>query len=147
MLEQLECRFHHLGVACRNLAKEASIWYDLGYKPESEIFEDPSQSACGQFLSGPGPRIELLCSTTPDGPIAQMITRGIRIYHQGFETVAFDAALNSLQKGNYKLVKGPVPAVAFAGRRIAFFLMPNMNMIEIIEKEDHVNELHDNRGV
>ena len=135
MLDQLGCRFHHLGVACRDLAQEARTWLSLGYRADSEIFEDPIQSVRGQFLAGPGPKLELLASLTPDGPVAQMVRRGIKIYHQGFETAGFDAAIIVLRGANFKLVKGPVPSVAFATRRIAFFLMPNMSLIEIIEKE------------
>jgi methylmalonyl-CoA/ethylmalonyl-CoA epimerase len=135
MLNQLGCDFHHLGVACRDLEQEIRLWSQLGYQQESPIFEDPVQSVRGLFLTGPGPRLELLVSLTQEGPVAQMVRRGIKIYHQGFEAPDFDDAIALLRAANYKLVKGPVPAVAFAGRRIAFFLMPNMNLIEIIESE------------
>jgi hypothetical protein len=36
----------------------------------------------------------------------------------------------------FKMVVPPAPAVAFQGRRIAFFFMPNMFLVEVIEGEN-----------
>jgi methylmalonyl-CoA/ethylmalonyl-CoA epimerase len=134
MLDRLRCAFHHLGVACRDLDRESLPWLALGYRVESQVFEDPIQGVKGQFLVGPGPRLELLASLAPDQPVASMVRRGITLYHQGYETPLFDQTVAALSEANNKLVKGPVPAVAFGGRQIAFFVLPNMNIVEIIEK-------------
>ncbi|MEW9617720.1 VOC family protein [Shinella sp. S4-D37] len=135
MLDSLDCHFHHLGVACRDIEQEARSWLRLGYKKETEIFVDPTQRVRGQFLVGVGPRLELLQSFSPNGTIAELAGRGIKIYHQAFETTKFEETVDSLRGQNCKLVEGPVPAVAFEGRRIAFLFMPNMGLIEIIEKD------------
>lgn len=133
MLQALKCTFHHLGVACRNLDQEFEVWKALGYEAEGPDFEDPVQRVRGRFLTGPGPRLELLVALTPDSPVEAMVRRGIKFYHQAFETSAFDEAVAALKQANYKLATGPVPAVAFEERRIAFFFLPQLNLIELIE--------------
>ena len=134
MLNRLNCKFHHLGLACADLDREARPWLDLGYRNEAQDFEDPIQKVRGRFLIGPGPRLELLTPLSVDSPITAMIQRGVRIYHQAFEAPTFDETIATLRAANYKLVAGPVPAVAFEDRRIAFLVVPNLNVIEIIEK-------------
>lgn len=127
------CRFHHLGLACRDLDRERLDWAKLGYALEGQPFVDPIQKVRGVFMTGAGPRLELLAPSEPGSPLEGYLARGTKLYHQGFETEAFDATLRRLTEGGCKLTAEPAPAVAFAGRRIAFVLMPTLNLIEIIE--------------
>lgn len=133
MLDRDGCRFHHLGLACRDLAKESAAWTGLGYRPEGPIFVDPVQKIRGCFLVGPGPRLELLTPEGEGSPIEGYLARGIKIYHQAFESDAFETDLAALTAQGGKITAGPVPAVAFDGRRIAFVLLPTLNLIELIE--------------
>ena len=52
--------FHHIGYATPSLEKERAFFAFLGYHLEGEPFADRLQGVTGCFLSGPGPRIELL---------------------------------------------------------------------------------------
>ncbi len=135
MLKSLNASFHHLGLACRDLDAEARAWLDLGYHAEAPDFEDPIQRVRGRFLAGPGPRLELLAGCSSDSPIEGLVRRNIKIYHQAWEVPRFDDAVAKLRNAKYRLVTSPAPAVAFEGRRIVFFFMPNMNLIELIEQE------------
>ncbi len=133
MLYRLNCVFHHLGLACADLDREAGAWLGLGYRIEAPTFEDPTQKVRGRFLIGPGPRLELLAPRSADSPISAIIRSGAKIYHQAYEAPAFEETIATLRAANFKLVTGPVPAVAFEGRQIAFLVAPNLNVIEIIE--------------
>jgi len=133
MLDPAHFRFHHLGVACREIGREAEGWAKLGYAAEGPDFTDPIQKVRGRFLVGLGPRLELLEPAGPDSPIDGVLARGGKIYHQGFEAFAFDAALTRLQAAGLRPVSAPAPAIAFAGRRICFLMTPTLNLIEIIE--------------
>ena len=125
--------FHHLGLACRSISKEARHLASLGYAQVGETFEDPLQGVRGCFLEGPGPRLELLeplaGSTTLDGFLA----RGVKMYHQAFETPCLDAALEWHLGRRARVVSPPKPAVAFGGRRVAFIALPTMLIVELIE--------------
>jgi methylmalonyl-CoA/ethylmalonyl-CoA epimerase len=132
-LEALPLTFHHLGVACRSLDTEAAAWTALGYVAEGPDFTDPIQQVSGRFLVGQGPRLELLVAAGPDSPIPAMLARGVKIYHQAYETPDFDGVLAALRARRWKVTVGPVPAIAFGGRRIAFLMNASMNLVEIIE--------------
>jgi methylmalonyl-CoA/ethylmalonyl-CoA epimerase len=43
-------------------------------------------------------------------------------------------ALEKAKQQGCKVLVSPVPAAAFGGRRISFVMMPNMLMVEFIEK-------------
>jgi methylmalonyl-CoA/ethylmalonyl-CoA epimerase len=133
MLSELGCTFHHLGVACRNLEGEAKVWTQLGYTADGPDFEDPIQMVKGRFLSGAGPRLELLIPTTPHSPVAAVLQRGEKIYHQAFIAPNLAETVDTLRRARCKLTVGPVPAVAFGGRQIAFLMTPTMNLLEFIE--------------
>ncbi|MCW5701093.1 MAG: VOC family protein [Bradyrhizobium sp.] len=132
MLDKMGCTFHHLGVACRNIEVEAKVWNAFGYVAEGPDFDDPVQRINGRFLIGPGPRLEILAPTTPDSPVEGILARGTKIYHQAFTVPRLDEAVAAARANRCKLMVGPVPAVAFEGRPIAFLLMPNMNLLEFI---------------
>ncbi|NYT58411.1 VOC family protein [Alcaligenaceae bacterium] len=133
MLNKLSCTFHHIGIACRDLDAESVHWQALGYVIEEPEFEDPVQRVRGRFLVGPGPRLELLTPAGPGSPVEGVIKRRNKMYHQAFEAPDFMAAISALEAGGARLVSEPASAVAFDGRRIAFLLLPNANLIEIIE--------------
>jgi methylmalonyl-CoA/ethylmalonyl-CoA epimerase len=135
MLERLGCDFHHLGVACRDLDAEEQSWAFLGYRRDTADFHDPRQKVSGRFLVGPGPRLELLVGTSQESPVAAMVRQGIKLYHHAYVTERFDETVGSLRSRGIKLVSGPMPAVAFDGCKIAFFMTPTMNLIEIIERK------------
>jgi hypothetical protein len=46
-----------------------------------------------------------------------------------------DAAVASLRAARGKLLLAPTPAVAFAGRPIAFVMLPNQLLCELIARE------------
>jgi methylmalonyl-CoA/ethylmalonyl-CoA epimerase len=135
MLDAASFRFHHLGVACRDIRREAEGWKTLGYAAEEPEFHDPIQRVRGCFLTGLGPRLELLEPAGDGSPLDGVLARGAKIYHQGFTAFAFERALDHLQASGLKAVSSPAPAVAFGGRRVCFFMTPTLNLIEIIEAD------------
>lgn len=133
MLNDLGCHFHHIGIACRKLDTEQAYWSVLGYTLESPEFEDPVQKVRGRFLTGPGPRLELLAPTAEDSPVQGVLQRRTKMYHQAFETREFDRALAALEDTGARRTAEPAAAIAFGGRRIVFLMLPNGNLLEIIE--------------
>jgi methylmalonyl-CoA/ethylmalonyl-CoA epimerase len=62
------------------------------------------------------------------------LERGIKIYHQAFEVPDVRSAIATLVGSRARVVVEPVPAVAFDGRDIAFLLLPNGSLIEVIQQ-------------
>ncbi len=65
----MDLHFHHLGMACRNIAAELPELAIVGYRPEGPIFEDPIQQVRIQFVSGGGPRLELIEPADAQSPV------------------------------------------------------------------------------
>lgn len=131
MIEGL--RFHHIGVVCRDLDSEQKMFELLGYQREGAEFVDPLQRIRGRFLVGGGPRLELLAATDDLSPVRPWLQRGVKFYHQAFETDHLEDALSDLIGRQGRVVVEPVPAVAFNGRKIAFVMLPGSLLIELIQ--------------
>jgi methylmalonyl-CoA/ethylmalonyl-CoA epimerase len=124
--------FHHIGVACRDLDRELRALAALGYSADSEPFVDPLQRIRGLFVSGPGPRLELLAPAGDASPVTIWLERGIRMYHQAYEVDNLSDAIARFVAGRAIVVSPPTPAVAFGNREVAFLMLPNMQLIELI---------------
>ena len=126
--------FHHIGIACRDIRVEADNYALLGYSPEGAEFEDPKQGIQGRFYVGPGPRIELLCPLEGSKVLDPWLQRDIKMYHLAYEVPSLDQAVADFTAKGSRQVSEAVPAVAFAGRRIVFLMLPNMALFELIEE-------------
>ncbi|MEM9379883.1 MAG: VOC family protein [Planctomycetota bacterium] len=126
-------RFHHVGVACTDLDREAERFGQLGYRREGDDFTDPEQRISGRFLVADGqPRLELLVDSGPGGPLGPWLEKGVKLYHFAYEVPDLGAALDRLTRDRARVVVPPVPAVAFGGREIAFAMQPGGFLVELI---------------
>lgn len=126
--------FHHIGVACRDLDREERTFAALGYKRECVEFFDPIQGVHGRFLIGGGPRLELLRNHSEPGIISPWLAKGVRFYHVAYEADDVEREASSLVAAGAKQVVAPVPAVAFGGRTISFYMLANLTLLELISR-------------
>jgi methylmalonyl-CoA/ethylmalonyl-CoA epimerase len=131
--------FHHIGVACHDLAAESEAFGMLGYEPESEDFIDSRQGVRGRFLVGPGPRLELLVGLPGSSVLEPWLDKGIKFYHQAFVVGSLEAGLRELRQKGGRMVSAPVPAAAFGGRDIVFVMLRNLAMVELIQGEPRLD--------
>lgn len=129
--------FHHVGVACRDVDAEAERLAALGYVPEHPEFLDPVQGVRGLFMTGQSPRLELLepLHGAADGVLAPWLKQGIKLYHLAYLTPDLATEIERLRRARAKLMVKPVPAVAFGGREIAFLMLANGILIELISRD------------
>ena len=128
-------KFHHLGVACDQIAAEIPYFEAVGYRQEGSIFRDSTQKVEGVFMTGPGPRLELLAPLGASSPVTPWVEKGVKYYHQGFEVRSMEDALKRMAAQRGIVVNPPGPSVAFEGRSIAFVMLPGMILIELIQME------------
>lgn len=126
--------FDHIGVATSGIERELPSYTLLGYTKDGDSFEDDQQGIRGLFLHAEGqPRLELLENlpggTTLDIPLA----KGNKFYHVGYTTGSFDAAMQAVKASRARVISQPKISRYF-GKRIAFLILPNMQMIELIER-------------
>jgi methylmalonyl-CoA/ethylmalonyl-CoA epimerase len=141
-LPLVEFSCHHIGYACKDLKKETENFARLGFIAECEIFQDEQQKIRGVFLLNNGHRIELLEPLDESSPVGNFLQKGTFMYHQGFLVPNMELALTELRSQGAILFRPPVPAVAFKGKNIAFLMLKNRLMIELIEGDgDLLNPL------
>lgn len=126
--------FHHIGLVCRSFELDQERLELLGYRQEAVDVHDPIQRVYVRFLVGGGPRVELVLSDGTPGPLEPWLKTGAKIYHMAYFVDCMDSALQEAVLQGSKVLVTPVPAVAFGGRKISFVMMPNMLLIELIQK-------------
>jgi methylmalonyl-CoA/ethylmalonyl-CoA epimerase len=134
----LNFKLLHVGVAVPALAPATESLSSLfGYKVVSGPFDDPIQKVTVNFLAKSDSdvaEIELIAPLTEDSPIKAMLAKnGGGAYHLCFETADIEAALAHAKQNGCVIVSGPVPAVAFDGRRIAWIFTRSRQLFELVE--------------
>ncbi|MFZ1084445.1 MAG: VOC family protein [Terracidiphilus sp.] len=128
--------FHHVGIAVRDLGKAIPIYQDLfGYDLISGPFDDPIQNVSVCFLSrGEGDTVlELVAPLGPNSPIDRTLKKGGGPYHICYQVPNIQAAIVYLtEKGSF-LLSGPVPAVAFEMREIAWLMTEVNLLVELLQ--------------
>jgi methylmalonyl-CoA/ethylmalonyl-CoA epimerase len=124
-------RLHHLGFACADLgaAREALLAQWPLWRAGAEM-KDAGQDATLCLLSGPeGPAYELVAGPAVEG----ILKKGLALYHVCYEVDDLEAALAGLQAQGYRLVREPLPAPLFGGRRVAF-VHGLLGLVELLER-------------
>lgn len=126
----------HVGIAVRNLEESLSHYEKCFGATGGEVEEVPDQKVRVAFLHLGGALIELLESTSPDGPIGRFIEkRGPGMHHIALAVTDVSAELERLGKSGVRLID-QTPRVGAHGRLVAF-LHPSTAggvLVELCEK-------------
>jgi methylmalonyl-CoA/ethylmalonyl-CoA epimerase len=128
--------FHHIGVAVRTLSTAIPVYEKLfDYKPIKGPFDDPIQNVSVCFLSrGEGDTmIELVAPLGPNSPIDRTLKKGGGTYHVCYQVPDINAAISHLIEHGSFLLSGPVPAVAFEMREIAWVVTEANLLVELVQ--------------
>ena len=113
-------KIDHLGIAVNSIDDGKNFWSDvLGLKFEStETVE--SQKVTTAFFPVGESEVELLESTSKDGPVAKYIEkRGQGFQHVAFRVANLDESLKELKEKGIQLIDQE-PRIGAGGARIAF---------------------------
>lgn len=127
--------FHHIGYATASIELERRFFELLGYRTEGDAFVDPLQGVAGRFMTGAGPRIELLENLPASRTLTPWIDAGIKMYHFGYWVDGIEDAIDWARGQRGKVSAPPMPSVAFGGRRIGFVIFRTKLMLEFIERQ------------
>ena len=130
-------KIDHIGIAVKNLDETLKFYEDvMGIKCTSKE-EVEEQKVRVAFLPVGDSEVELLESTTDDGPIARFIEKkGEGIQHIAFKVDNIEEAIKDLQEKGVRLIDEK-PRYGAGGARIAF-LHPKATsgvLIEISERD------------
>jgi len=112
-------KIDHIGIAVRNLAESAKLYEMLGVQ-SSGVEEVAEQKVKVSFFPVGDSEIELLESTSPDGPIARYIEKnGEGLQHLALRVDNIEAALAELKAKGVRLIDEK-PRYGAGGAKIAF---------------------------
>src|SRR5437870_9981276 len=112
----------HVGIVVASIEAAAAYYARaFGLRRVGAAIHDPLQDVELQFLEDDrGQRIELIQPASADSPVARALKSGGGLNHICYRVGDLDAAVAALLGAGAKMVREPVPAVAFEGRRVAF---------------------------
>jgi methylmalonyl-CoA/ethylmalonyl-CoA epimerase len=112
-------KIEHLGIAVSDLKAAEKIFTDvLGVTPYKRE-EVESEGVMTSFFKAGDSKIELLQSTSEDGPIARHISkRGEGLHHIAFKVDDLELEISDLESKGYRCISGPKDGAD--GKRIAF---------------------------
>lgn len=130
-------KFDHVGVAVEDLQRSIDSYCELfGYRVLSGPFDDPIQRVTVCFL-GTGRAhdvvIEIVSALTDDSPVARLLAKGGGAYHICYSVANIEQSVAEFRTKGSVIVMQPVPAVAFAMRRIAWLYTPDRQLLELLE--------------
>lgn len=127
-------KFHHIGVAVKNISSTAAVYVAGGYKQSETIF-DPEQNVNICWLTKDGmPVVELLEPVDEKSPVNKTLEKlGVTPYHTCYIVEDIEEAVNALRMMKYIVVSKPIGAVAIQGSRVCFLYNKNVGLIELVE--------------
>jgi len=127
---------HHIGFAVASITAVApGFAVSLGARWDEKIIHDPLQQARVTFLSRSdgGPLVELVEPAGPGAPLSKFVSAGGGLHHLCYEVKSLDEEVRLARSVGSLIVRPPVPAVAFAGRRIAWLFTKQKLLVEYLE--------------
>jgi methylmalonyl-CoA/ethylmalonyl-CoA epimerase len=125
---------HHYGLATGDLEASARTLEALGYHVGDRIV-DPIQCVRLAFARrGAEAPIELVTDVDEGGPTGRIVAKGGNgFYHVCYEVADLEQTVAALRPNGFLLLRAPVPAVAFDGRRIVWMYSRSIGLVELLE--------------
>jgi methylmalonyl-CoA/ethylmalonyl-CoA epimerase len=130
---------HHIGYVIASIQDSAdSFARSLAATWDGYIIFDPIQKVRVTFLQGASASdalIELIEPGGPESPVLRFLERGGGLHHLCYEVADLEAHLAFCKTEGTMILRAPVPAVAFGGRRIAWAMTRKKLLLEFLERE------------
>jgi methylmalonyl-CoA/ethylmalonyl-CoA epimerase len=132
-----DLKLHHIGFVVFSIQESAeSFALPLGARWDGDIVFDPLQKVRVAFFQGRNPAdplIELVEPGGPESPVSRFVERGGGLHHLCYEVKDLNSHLRFCRSVGTIIIRPPVPAVAFGGRRIAWGVTKGKLLIEFLE--------------
>lgn len=127
-------KFHHIGVAVKEIEKTAAVYVQGGYK-KSVITFDPVQQVNICWLTKEGmPTVELVEPVDDLSPVCKTLEKnGVTPYHTCYLVEDIEKAIAELRKMRYVVVVKPVVAPAIMNSKVCFLYNKHVGLIELVE--------------
>jgi methylmalonyl-CoA/ethylmalonyl-CoA epimerase len=128
-------RLHHVGYVVASIdASIAEYRESSGLEWDGRIVHDPLQMVRVTFL-GPedSARIELVEPAGPRSPVNAFLAAGGGLHHVCYEVADLKAHIELCRAHGCTLVRFPMAAAAFGGRKIAWMTTASNQLFELLQ--------------
>jgi|SRR5271154_414474 len=133
-----DLKLHHVGFVVRSIQDCGwSFAQALGATWDGNIVFDPVQNVSVTFFEGRSdtdPLIELVEPGSEGSPVTRFLERGGGLHHLCYEVNDLEGHLEFCKSAGNTIIRPPVPAVAFGGRRIAWAVTRKKLLMEFLER-------------
>jgi methylmalonyl-CoA/ethylmalonyl-CoA epimerase len=130
-------KLHHIGYVVSSIQESSQPFsLALGVTWDGNIVFDPIQGVRVAFFQGRSksdPLIEFVEPGEPTSPVTRFLERGGGLHHLCYEVGDLDSHLTFCRPLGVTVIRRPVPAVAFGGRRIAWAVTKRGPLLEFLE--------------
>jgi methylmalonyl-CoA/ethylmalonyl-CoA epimerase len=132
------CTLHHLGFVVASISAVVEEFaFSISAQWDGEITHDPIQRVRVTFLTPldvRNPVYELIEPASEASPVSSFLKKRGGLHHVCYEIDDLDVGLRDARSAGLVIVAEPAPAVAFAGRRIAWICSKQHLLIELLER-------------
>ena len=132
-------KFHHFGLAVPK-PDSARMWLTkLGYQIGETVFDSGQNVYLALCWHETQPPVEIIWPGTEGGPIDALVRQhefGV-VYHLSYETHDLAGALSQFKHDGLRVacISRPKAAPLFGGRKVSFYNVMGMGLVEILELE------------
>jgi methylmalonyl-CoA/ethylmalonyl-CoA epimerase len=128
-------KLHHVGIVVNDLDSYGAAYASyLGLAPDSAVFHDPIQKVHIQLWRDSHHNLlELIQPAASASPVSRAVQKGGGLNHLCYEVEDLERHIRESVATGAILTGEMAPAVAFAGRRVAFLYFPKLGLIEFLE--------------
>ena len=130
--------FHHFGFVVSSIQDTVGSFAEsMAVDWDGEVIHDPNQAVLVTFLGGKNPHDPLIELVEPAGessPVSSFLKRGGGLHHVCYVVNSLEEQLEVCRAQRSLVVRPPLPATAFGGRRIAWAYTKNKLLVEYLER-------------
>jgi methylmalonyl-CoA/ethylmalonyl-CoA epimerase len=128
---------HHVGFVVNSIEEVADRFAkSIGAIWDHKTTHDPLQRVRVSFVGGGNSSftsVELVEPAGPNSPVERFLQRGGGLHHLCYEVDRLEDQLSFSRSDGGVIVKPPLPAAAFEGRRIAWVVTKDKLLLEFLE--------------
>ena len=136
--------FHHIGFVVASIQSSVQGFMDsVDAQWDGTIFHDPNQVVRVTFLrskQAANPVLELVEPAGENSPVIPFLKRGGGLHHLCYEIDSLEDQLTLSRAQGGLVVRPPLPAVAFGGRRITWVYTKHKLLVEYLERQRRPTE-------
>jgi Glyoxalase/Bleomycin resistance protein/Dioxygenase superfamily len=131
--------FHHLGLAVKDREPAGLFLTGLGYRIGPTILDPLQNVHLSMCAHDRMPDVEIISPADGPGPLDKLLTshkEGL-VYHVCYTSSDLDGSLEALEseeRFSVRPIAPPKEAVLFGGKRVSFYLIDGIGLIEIIDE-------------